>query len=335
VLAAITAIGGSSCSKEDGGTTAEKEDVMQAGQQAGVVAVVNGGKITEQTLEKEVDRMTQQYAGRVDPSYLTSMRRRFRKEALEHIINRKLLLETAEKEGITTTKEDVLLRLSTIMENMGSEENFRERLKTLDITENELKMELEEGIRIELLIDTKVSSDQPIQESELRAFYENNKQMFEKPEQVKASHILITVDKDDPEDIKAEKRKRLEGILIEIIQGADFGEMAAQYSDCPSKSNHGDLGYFGRGRMVPEFEEAAFALETGEVSDIVETQFGYHIIKVTDHQQARIIPFEEAQYDIESQIEGHKREEAIGAYIEKLRSEATISYADSSLAPDE
>lgn len=326
------------CSKDDAGTAGKKDNGQTADskmEMGNFVALVNGEGIAEKALEKEVNRMTQQVAGRVDPSQLPSLRRRYRQQAIGHLINRTLLLAEADKAGITATKEEVYTRLSTIMEGFESEEAFNNRLRELNMTRKDLQDELAVGIKIELFIDTKIPMDHPIDEAELKTVYENNKQRFTHDERVRASHILITVNQNDSDEVKAEKKSRMERILVDIMGGADFAQLAAEHSECPSRNMEGDLGYFERGRMVPEFEEVAFSLGVGEVSNIVETQFGYHIIKVTDHQEARTIPFDEAREELEREYNRMKREELIGNYIDGLRADAVIEYADSSLMQNE
>ena len=150
------------------------------------------------------------------------------------------------------------------------------------------------------------------------------------PERVRASHILLTVNKGDPDSLRTRKKTEAQRILGELKKGADFAEEARKFSDCPSKTQGGDLGYFERGRMVPEFEKTAFALKTGQMSGIVETQFGYHIIKVTDHAQASTVPFDQAKQDIEQYLTQQKKQQALTSYFDSLRSVSKIEYLDSS-----
>ena len=119
---------------------------------------------------------------------------------------------------------------------------------------------------------------------EISAFYQQNIDSFKVPESVSASHILIAFDEEDTDETKAEKKAKIEALKTQVDSGASFEELASANSDCPSSQRGGDLGSFGRGQMVPEFEQAAFNMETGAVSSAVETQYGYHLIKVTGHE---------------------------------------------------
>ena len=140
-----------------------------------------------------------------------------------------------------------------------------------------------------------------------------------------ASHILIKFEETDTDETKAAKKVQIEKIRADIISGTNtFEEAATAHSDCPSKAQGGSLGNFGKGQMVPEFEVAAFTQEIDEVGDVVETQFGYHIIKVTDHQEAGVVPYEESKEQLMVFLTGQKKQEAVSAFIKSLRDSATI-----------
>ncbi len=298
-----------------------------------VMAVkVNGRVVTEQEVAQEVTRLVQQLAGRVPVQQLDAMKDAIRQRAVDNVINRVLLEQAVENEKVEVGKDDVEARLDEIKQNFESQDAFEERLSSLGLTEKQLREEIELGMRIEALLDKHTANVSEATDGEISEFYNSNIERFKQPERVRASHILIAVDENDTEEQKAEKRLRAAKILGELEKGADFAQLASQYSDCPSKANGGDLGYFERGRMVEPFEEAAFNLKVGELSDIVETRYGYHIIKVTDHVDSQTIPLEEARADIASYINTQKKQEAIGAYVESLRAAATIEYPESDTA---
>lgn len=142
---------------------------------------------------------------------------------------------------------------------------------------------------------------------ELVTFYNDNKEKFKKPETVRARHILV--------DTESEANK----IIEEIKSGLDFEDAAKKYSKCPSKTNGGDLGYFTRGKMVKEFENASFELEKGQMSEPVKTSFGYHIIEVLDKKEEEISPFEEVKEQIKNQLFTSKQNEVYFKKIEELR----------------
>jgi peptidyl-prolyl cis-trans isomerase D len=146
-----------------------------------------------------------------------------------------------------------------------------------------------------------------VPESEIEAFYQSNIQQYSTPEQVRARHILFQIGDGD----EAAVRKTAEEILAKAkAAGADFSALATQYSeDEGSKANGGDLDYFGRGRMVPAFEEAAFAMQPGEISDLVKSDFGFHIIQVVDHKPAISRPLAEVRGEIEDQLKWQRAQQ--------------------------
>ena len=151
-----------------------------------------------------------------------------------------------------------------------------------------------------------------VTDEEVEEFYNENKEFFKTPETVKASHILV------------DAKEKAEEIIEEIKQGLGFGEAAEKYSSCPSKERGGDLGDFGKGQMVPEFEDAAFALEIGEISEPVETQHGFHVIKLEGKTEEGISPFVDVKDQIKQQVIAMKQQEVYLDKAEELKKEFTV-----------
>lgn len=299
-----------------------------------MAVTVNGRVVTEQEVGEEQGRILQQLAGRVPPEQLDTMQGAIQKQAQENLINRILLEEAAENEGVKASQEEIDTKLSAIRSNFESADAFTSRLSAMGITEDELRHEVASGLRMEKLIEMHSGTVETPSQTELRSFYDENSEQFTQPERVRASHVLIMVEPSEAEAEKAAKRLEAAKVLGEIQNGADFEQVASQHSGCPSKAKGGDLGFFGQGQMVKPFEDAAFALGVGEVSDIVETQYGYHIIKVTDRQEQSTVAFEKAKADIASFLAGQKKQEAMNAYIDGLRESATIGYPDPASSED-
>ena len=144
-----------------------------------------------------------------------------------------------------------------------------------------------------------------ITEKEIESYYEYNAKMYNQPKQIKAKHILFKVARDDAEEVKNKVKERAEKVLEKARKGENFAALAEEYSEGPSKSQGGDLGYFETGQMEPPFEEAAFALKKGEISDLVQTRFGYHIILVEDIKEAGMTPLEQVREDILAALTGN------------------------------
>ncbi|MFQ5772679.1 MAG: peptidylprolyl isomerase, partial [bacterium] len=154
--------------------------------------------------------------------------------------------------------------------------------------------------------------------------YDANPKFFKQPEEVKASHILIKVDADATEAQKSEARQKIKNVQQKLKSGEDFALLAKEFSQGPSSVKGGDLGYFRRGQMVKSFEDAAFSLKLNEVSDIVETRFGYHLIKVVDKKPEKIFTYMEVKDRLNQRIKQQKVEKEAGIYINKLKEDAKI-----------
>jgi peptidyl-prolyl cis-trans isomerase C len=189
-------------------------------------------------------------------------------------------------------------------------------------------MNFDKRIAFKKLMQPKFDADINVSEKDARTYYDNNKQRFDVPEQVRASHILVKIpnDANDPNAAKAAAKAKAEDILKQVKAGGDFAELAKKNSDCPSAQNGGDLNFFQRDRMVKPFADAAFGMKVGQTSDLVETQFGYHIIKVTDHKDANTVSFEQVKKELIDDLSRDKQEEITKNYIESLKKSANIVY---------
>lgn len=194
----------------------------------------------------------------------------------------------------------------------------------MNITETEIKSQIEKGIAINSLVETQVTDKIVISEKKSKDFYDSNPQFFKQGEQVKASHILIKVAPDANESQKAEARKKIETIQKKINSGEDFGALAREFSEGPSRERSGDLGYFGRGQMVKSFDAVAFELKPGQVSEIVETQFGYHLIKVYEKKPAKTMAYSEVKEQINQHLKQQKARQQVELYVNGLKKEAKI-----------
>ena len=194
----------------------------------------------------------------------------------------------------------------------------------MNLTEAIIKSQIEHGLTIQSFIDREFIQKIEIPDEEVRSFYDKNLDQFRQPEQVRASHILIKSDPKDDQQKKAASRKQAEDIREKLNKGEDFAKLAEKYSQGPTSVNGGDLGFFGRGKMVKAFEEVAFAMKPGEISDIVETQFGYHIIKVTDRKAETVLQYDTVRDRLREVLTQNKANEKIGAYINELKKKADV-----------
>ena len=290
-----------------------------------VIIRVNGEEITRGEINKVMNQTMQQIAGRVPPEQLQQMQAQMYSNIKDQLITKKLMDAAIAAANVEVTDEDITKAIDEIRASVPPGKTLEEALTASGTTIEELKANIKEQLATRKFLESKVEDIADATEADAKEFYDSNPDKFQKPEEVSASHILIKFEDTDTDETKAEKKAKLEKIRADIIAGTTtFEDAAAANSDCPSKAQGGSLGTFGKGRMVPEFEVAAFSQEKDEIGDIIETQFGYHIIKVTDHQEEGVVEFDEAKEQIEKYLTGQKKQEAISAYMKSLRDNATI-----------
>lgn len=289
----------------------------------GAVATVNGIVITQDVFDKEMAHVRSQFARSGRP-LSESQSADIKKRILETLINRELLYQESQHKNIKIEDKELNEQFDIVKKRFPSEKEYKATLLKLNITEAELKSEIREGLAIQQFVDKYLAQEVKVSEADVKDFYKNNPNMFTRPEQVKASHILIKVDSQADEATKDQANKKIKDIQKKLQAGQDFASLASEFSEGPSNVNGGDLGYFSRGQMLKPFEDAAFKLKPGEVSDIVETRAGYHLINVVDRKPESVVEYEEVKDKIAQHLEQDKKGRAVKADIEKLKEKAVI-----------
>jgi len=267
-----------------------------------VVARVNGEAINKADLQSAVTQLESR-AGRTVPP---DQRDRVFRGVLDQLIAYRLLAQESVTRNIAVSDGDVDARAAEIRKQFPSDQVFQQTLEQQHMTEAEFRDDVRQGLRITGLIDAELSTRAAVTPEQVNQFYTSNS--FQQGERVRASHILIAVPENADAATKEAARAKATEILNQVKGGADFG----------------DLDYFERGQMVGPFEEAAFALAPGQTSELVESRFGYHIIKVVDKQAARTIPLEEVRGRIEEYLRDQNREQQTQVFIDALRTKAQI-----------
>ncbi len=287
------------------------------------VAAVNGTVISKADLEKEVGRLQWQYSMMGKPAGESEMAE-MRKEALEKLIENELLYQESKRQDIKVDEAEIERHVATMKKPFPTEAEFEAALEKMNVSVDQLTSQYTRGRAVQQLIEGQVADKVTVSEEEEKSFYDSNPELFMQPEQVKASHILIKVESDADESKKAEAREEIEEISQKLEAGEDFAELAKEFSQGPSGPGGGDLGYFAHGQMVKPFEEAAFALESGAVSDIVETRFGYHLIKVADKRGGDKAAYEDIKDRLAQYLKQQKLQEEVELYVKKLKEEAEV-----------
>jgi peptidyl-prolyl cis-trans isomerase C len=286
-------------------------------------ALVNGVAISMEQYNKELNvqlaRVSQQ-GKQVSDDQMAALK----KNILDSLIEREVLYQQSQKVGIQVTDQKVDEQLAGIKKRFPNETEYKNALNKMNLSEDEVKLQIKRGLSIRALIDQQITNKVVITDEESKAYYDKNPQMFKQPEQIKASHILIKVDAKADDAQKAEARKKIEAVQQKLKDGGDFAALAKEYSEGPSSAKGGDLGYFRRGQMVKPFEEAALALKPNEVSDIVETRFGYHLIIVYDNKPEQTLAYADVNDKIKQRMKQEKIEKEAVKYVDKLKKDATL-----------
>ena len=286
-------------------------------------AIVNGVEISGDAVQFELDRLVRFYMSH--GMTMDEVKRNLPKleeKALDQAIGAKLLLDRAQELDIPLMAADIDAEVSKVVTQVGGPENYKKALDAQGITEVQFRKELEKGAKVNKLVEQACAGVADPTEDEVAKFYEAHKAEFVVPHQVLCQHILVKGSDDAALDkIKAIRERIVSG-------GADFAEAAKKNSDCPSGQEGGSLGWFGRGMMVPEFDKVAFEMKKGEVSGVVSTQFGYHIIYKADEKGGG----QQTLVDVHDQIKDLLRHEARGramdAFVAELRANAKIEYRE-------
>lgn len=290
---------------------------------ADTAALVNGKPVSMADLRTAVRNVTMQNG--MDASHLDAFMSQFGPRVLDQLIEAELLYQAADKADTLATEGDINDAFSELTGRYTSLEDFNAEMETRGFTESSLKTSIGRQISIQKFIQETIVPQAVVPEETVREAYDQNPQRFTTPEEVKASHILINSAESDPQEKKDEALKRAKAIAAQAKEsGADFAELAREHSEGPSAPSGGELGFFTRGRMVKPFEDAAFSMKVNQVSDPVLTQFGYHIIKVTDRKESSTVSYEDAKDRLQQDLTNRMINEMIGQKLSSLKEDSTI-----------
>ena len=312
VALAVATVFAASCSKKNN-RAAAFPDSLAAEE---VIATVNDEPITGDELKV----LAYTASGMMDSTRSPS----FNIRLLDQMIDRKLMAQEAKAAGVSIPDTLVTNVLDQFVRQFGGEQQVDQMLAPMGLTRDDFRNAIQRDLTIRKYVDEKITSSIVVADADIRAFYDQNPDMFAGQDSVRVSHIILLSHEGDVEQSKKDRRAQMESIRTRAVSGENFAELARQYSQDNVAQQGGDLGYFPRGMMVKPFEDAAFALKKGQISDIVETQFGLHLIKCVDKKSARPVPFEEAKARIDMMLKQRQLSTELQNRLQKSRDAAII-----------
>ena len=293
------------------------------------IAKVNGFEVNKQAVGFELDRLVRFYMSHgMTMQEIKDNLPKLQEKALDQAIGARLLLERSQQLDIAVSAADIDAEVAKVVEQVGGEENFRKALAAQNITDEAFRKELEKGARVNKLVEQACTGVEEPTEQEVTDFYEAHKSEYVSEPKVLCQHILVKVEDNSTSDEKSAAFEKILAIKDRIAAGGNFAEEAQKHSDCPSGREGGSLGWFGPGMMVPEFDKVAFEMKKGEVSGVVTTQFGYHIIYTADERPGG----QQTLVDVHDQIKDYLRHgargKAVDAFVAELREKAEIEFAE-------
>ena len=295
------------------------EDAKVEVEEAAEPIRVNGEDVGQGLIEQELQMLRERYSHEMSYQEMDDQREKIESDARENAVERLLLIQRARQEVRDIPPEEVEARLTALKHQHGGEEEFAERFDLTDEDLAAVRRDILDGVKLERLFDQICEQVARPGEADSRAYYDAHLEEFNEPEMVNASHILMHQLPGEPvEKIYAE----LLNVRERAKNGEDFNTLADEFSRCGDGGS--ELGFFPRGQMVPSFEQVAFATPVGEVSDVFQTEFGYHILKVLERKDPTVRAYEDVRYDIESKLFDERKNEAIGVVADELRAVADI-----------
>jgi len=286
------------------------------------VATVEGVEIKKDELEKAFGSMLASQGVSPDAVPPAKVGEAY-KMILDDLIVEHLISKRAADVKITDT--EFAAAFEKFKGNFGSDEELKSQVEKSGVSIEKMKDDMRNNLRAQKWLDAQVKDGGQPTDADAKEFYEKNPQQFQRPERVRASHILLKVEADAKPEAVVAKEKAAAAIAERARKGEDFGGMAKELSEDPSaKQNGGDLDFFTKEQMVPEFSEAAFSMKKDQISDPVRSQFGYHIIKVTDRKEGEKVSLEQVKPQLLAYLQRQKKQEEIGKIIQDIRQKAEV-----------
>ncbi len=289
-----------------------------------VVAKINDDIITKSEFEESERQLTREIYSNYTGAELDEKLKASRDYLLYNLINEKLLFQKAEQQYDLKKLGDSLVKELRDQKNLKTKEEFDKFLKEVRLTEEELKNEILKYQAPQMILNSLVRDKITVGEKEIESHYNENIVQFTSPEKRTVLEIILLATDENREEM----RKKGEEALAKLKGGADFATIAAEYSDGATKEKGGLLGTFTKGELASDLEMQAFSLKQGEVSALIETAYGFHIVKVDRLEAEKVRPLEEARFEIYDAISNTKYEQAVDELLTQMWEDSTIEVND-------
>lgn len=284
---------------------------------------VNNEEVPVDIIEQELQMLFERYQQELSPEELQDRSDEVRKDARENAVERMILIQTARSEIDDPDEDEVQEQFEHLLEQHGGADGFERQFRQDPGAPDRIKARIADGIRLDRYFDDVCGNIESPSEEDCRRYYDENGARFQYPEMLRVSHIVrMPQDGQPAEQLIAE----MMNIREEVVKGAPFAEVANAQSQCDD--NGGDLGWFPRGQMVPEFEKVVFNMQPGEISDVFQTPFGFHIAKLVEKRPGGMRDFDEVRYEIENDLLDEKKNEKIGELVDELKKDAVVEEKD-------
>ncbi len=321
----------SACPKKADDAT--KSDPAAASSGTGPVARINGDEIERGDFDKQMERTRARFQ-RAGRQIAPALETRLKENLIRKLVEEQLISQKAKAEGVSVSDEELGAKVTEHKTRFGSDKAFQSFLERTGQTEADVKADLQKNLLRDKLFVKLLANSEPT-EVDAKKYYDDNLDKYKQKEQIKASHILFKVDKTTTEKQKKEILAEAKKVMADTKKaGANFEEIAKKYSDGPTKDRGGDLGTFSRGRMVKPFEDVAFAAKAGDIVGPVETQFGFHVIKVYEKTPESQRSFDDVKESILVSMKARQKSKATRELLDTLRTGAKIEVLEPGVSLD-
>ncbi len=291
----------------------------------GIAVEVDGVKMMKAQLNSAMQQKLAQLKDQIPPASLEQAKTEIRKGLIDEFVMLTVLKKELAAKKVIAGEKEITEVLESMKAQLPAGKTMDDLLKKNGIDMAKIREDIGMNIKMDKLVKQELGGKIKVTDKEISEFYEKNKEKFTTPESVHARHLLVAKVPEDTDKTKADKKVKAEGLQKKLVAGADFADLAAKNSDCPSKEKGGDLGTFTRGQMVKPFEDAAFSQQKNVIGPVVETDFGFHIIQVLEHQSAQIGKLDgEAKKRITAFLERQKQQIAFEGMVKRLKAGANI-----------